>query len=151
MSALQGLCQLTITLSAVYSKQWILSHCQSHVKQFRLVRLCASFAQRTLTVKQQALSMDARGYKKQVPPWPCFKETEGDDFVYHVTNDCYKNYTIKSVLDRLKNKEFTESCESSVSDQHMRENRSHRYQATCHPPSTEKTVTIRSACMTDIL
>ena len=71
--------------------------------------------------------------------------------MYHVTNDCYKNYTIKSVLDRLKNKEFTESCESSVSDQHMRENRSHRYQATCHPPSTEKTVTIRSACMTDIL
>lgn len=31
------------------------------------------------------------------------KMVEGDDFVYHMTNQCYKQYTMKPTLDRLSN------------------------------------------------
>lgn len=32
------------------------------------------------------------------------KLVEGDNFCYHVTNQCYKQYTMQSVLDRITKK-----------------------------------------------
>eukprot|EP00918_Siedleckia_nematoides_P108296 GHVU01236350.1.p1 GENE.GHVU01236350.1~~GHVU01236350.1.p1 ORF type:complete len:407 (-),score=39.87 GHVU01236350.1:38-1258(-) len=69
------------------------------------------------------------------------KLVEEDTFVYHMTNICYKSYTMKTDLDRLQKKTSTECQDPSVSEENARENRSSRCETVRYPPKTELTVT----------
>ena len=69
------------------------------------------------------------------------KLVEGDEFVYHMTNECYKKYTMKSVLERKKRQSLGQCQDPSVSDQNVTEVRNSRNQTVRHPPNTEMTAT----------
>ena len=64
------------------------------------------------------------------------KVIEGDGFVYHMTNKCYKQYTMKTNLDRLTKKDVAPIPSSSA------DNRSSRGRAIRHPPNAETTRTL---------
>ena len=51
------------------------------------------------------------------------EQVNQDDFVYHVTNKCYKSYTLKKTLDRMKEKmkKSEEEIEKSESDTEIKE------------------------------
>lgn len=71
------------------------------------------------------------------------KLVKGDGFVYHVTNDCYKKYTMTSVLNRVR--KSLAVCQD-LSRCEQEEDRSTRSTAVRHPPTTEtSTTTLRQA------
>lgn len=69
------------------------------------------------------------------------KLIEGDEFVYHMTNKCYKRYTMKSVLDRLGKKNLAQLPDPSSSQLNKVDDRSSRGHAVRSPPNTETTAT----------
>ena len=69
------------------------------------------------------------------------KLVEGDGFCYHVTNECYKKYTMKTVLDRITKKNLVQGQDSSFSQQNKTEGRSSRSQAVRHRPNADTTAT----------
>ena len=69
------------------------------------------------------------------------KLVNDDNFVYHMTNECYKTYTMKSVLDRLKSKNLSQSPNPSSSEQNAGYDKHARSQALHHPPTKDTTPT----------
>ena len=66
------------------------------------------------------------------------KVIEGDEFVYHMTNECYKKYTMKSVRDRLGKKNLAQLPDPSSSQINEADRRGHAVRS---PPNTEPTAT----------
>jgi len=66
------------------------------------------------------------------------KLVEGDGFIYHVTNQCYKKYTMKSVLSRMKNRDILNeqqtTQEPALSQDSTSQNRTTRSQSIGRPP-----------------
>lgn len=63
------------------------------------------------------------------------KLVQGDEFVYHMTNKCYKEYTLKKTLETLTKKKMAPIPSSST------EGRRSRGQVVRHPPIAKTTVT----------
>ena len=58
-----------------------------------------------------------------------------------MTNECYKTYTMKSILDRLKSKNLSQSPNPSSSEQNAGYDMHARSQALRHPPTKDTTPT----------
>lgn len=74
------------------------------------------------------------------------KLVEGDNFFYHVTNECYKKYTMKSVLLRVTKNNLVQS-QDPFSQQNETDDRSTRSQVVCHPANADTTArALRHIC-----
>ena len=66
------------------------------------------------------------------------EKADKNSFVYHMSNDCYKKYTLKKTLDKIKERQLTGNALNDIDDKHSPHTQRRSKSVPRHPPKSSR-------------